>query len=246
MLAGENQDLSLTEIADRMDWPKSTVHGLLTTLRDYRFVDQPAKSGRYRLGVRVFELGHRMTRNWDIHEIALPVMQKLNKQFGEMVQLAMEDAGEVLYLEKLDSTHLLRIVSETGSRLPMHCSGLGKVLLAWRNPAEVERILRWRGMRRMTANTITDLTRMEAELAAVREQGYAIDNREIMDGLRCVAAPIYSKDGSVEYAISVSGLAERFAGEYLERVKKAVVESAAEISQLMGYAESTRSKGGYK
>ncbi|MCL1917829.1 MAG: IclR family transcriptional regulator [Peptococcaceae bacterium] len=238
MLADESQDLTLTEIADRLGWPKSTVHGILATLREYRFVDQSVQNGRYRLGVRLFEFGHKVARNWEIREVALPVMRKLNRQFGEMVQLATEDAGEVLYIEKIDSTHIIRIVSELGARLPMHCSGLGKALLAYRTPGQVKRIVTQRGMRLMTSRTITDPIQMEAELAKIREQGYAMDDQEIMEGLRCVAAPIRSKDGDVRYAVSVSGLAERLTGEHLENVKAAVVESADEISYLMGYRDS--------
>jgi len=237
MLAGENGELSLTEISDRLGWPKSTVHGLLATLRDYRFIDQSAANGRYRLGIRLFEFGHKVARNWDIREIALPVMKKLNSQFGEMVQLATEDAGEVFYIEKIDSTLIFRIVSEIGARLPMHCSALGKALLANMPPAEARRILARSGMRRMTANTITDPAQMEAELAKIRKQGYAVDDREIMDGLRCVAAPIKDRSGAVRYAVSVSGLSERLAGDYFDRVREAVVLAAAEISRLMGYRD---------
>jgi len=234
-LAGTDREISLTELADKLEWPKSTVHGILATLRDYRFVDQSDANGRYRLGVRLFELGQKAARNWGIRDIALPVMQRLNAQCGEMVQLATEDAGEVFYLEKLDSTHIIRIVSEIGTRLPIHCSGLGKVLLAYRAPAEARGILMRNGMRRMTNNTITDPARMEIELKKIRKQGYAIDNQEIMEGLRCVAAPIKSMNGDVKYAISVSGFVERLSGDYLEFVKNALIESAAEISRNMGY-----------
>lgn len=238
LLSEGNSEKSLTEIAEEMGWPKSTVHGVITTLRDYRFVDQSEQNGRYRIGIRFFEFGHRFARNWDIREIAIPVMKKLTNQFGEMVQLATEDAGEVLYIEKVESTHLIRIVSEIGTRLPMHCSGLGKALLAFKPPSELKRILSQKGMPRMTVNTITDPEKLEKELAKVRKQGYAVDNREIMEGLRCIAAPIRDKNGGVQYAISVSGMAERLSGEYFEQVKGAVVEAAEEISNLMGYRET--------
>ena len=235
LLAEENGELSLTELAGRLGWPKSTVHGILATLRDYRFVDQSAQNGRYRLGIRLFEFGHKVARSWDIREIALPVIKKLNTKFGELVHLATEDDGEVFYIEKIDSTHILRIVSEIGARLPMHCSALGKAMLAFRAPAEVKRILGKRGMPVMTENTITDPVKMEAELTRIRKQGYAIDNQEIMEGLRCVAAPIRDRQGDVRYAVSVAAFAERLTGSYFEQVKDAVLETAAEISRLLGY-----------
>lgn len=235
LLAAENREMSLTEIAKSMGWPKSTTYGLLATLRDYHFVDQSATNGHYRLGVRLFEYGNLVARSWDIRTVALPAMQRLNRQLGEMIQLATEDKGEVLYLEKLDSTHMLRIVSEIGARLPMHCSGLGKVLLAHKTPNEVKWIITKRGLPRMTHRTITDPVLLEKELQKVREQGIGIDDREIMDSLRCIAAPIYDKDGEVRYAISVSGLADKMQGEYLDRVRTALLQAAEEISIGMGY-----------
>ena len=237
MLAEENREISLTEIAGKMDWPKSTMHGILTTLRDYRLVDQSEANGKYRLGVRLFEYGQKVAHNWDIRSTALPFMQELSHTFGETVQLATEDSGEVLYIEKLDSTRIIRIVSEVGARLPMHCTGLGKVLLAYKSPAEVKRILTKNGMPRMSRNTITDLQRMNSELDIIRRQGYAVDNNEIMDGLRCAAAPIRDRGGDVRYALSVSGLSDIMSGDYFERVCAAVVKAAAEISRLMGYRE---------
>ena len=243
LLAEENRELTLTEMSNKLKWPKSTLHGILTTLRDYRVVDQSAENGRYRLGIRLFEFGQKVTRSWDIHSLAIPVMQGLNRMFGEMVQLATEDSGEVLYIEKLDSTHIIRIVSETGARLPMHCSGLGKTLLAYKSPAEVKRILTKSGMPRMTRNTITDLPRMNAELEKIRRQGYAVDDREIMEGLRCVAAPIYDRNGEVKYAISVSSIAEVLFGDYFDSVRMEVVKAADEISYLMGYRKIEQSEG---
>lgn len=235
LLAKEGQELSLTEIAKAMGWPKSTVHGLLSTLRDYNYVEQSPINGRYRLGIRLFELGNSVARSWDIRAVALPVMQRLNRKLGEMVHLATEDRGEVLYIEKLDSHQAFRIVSETGVRLPMHCSGLGKVLLAYKARNEVKWILTRQGMRRMTRNTITDPQVLEKELAVIRQQGYGVDDREIMDSLRCVAAPIFGEEGRAKYAISVSGMADSMCGQHLEEVTAMVKEAAETISYQMGY-----------
>lgn len=235
LLAQENREMSLTEIAKAMNWPKTTVHGLITTLRDYNYVDQSPTSGRYHLGVRLFELGNLVARSWDIRVMAKPAMQALNSQLGEMVQLATEDKGEVLYLEKVDSSHMLRIVSEIGARLPMHCSGLGKVLLAYKKPSEVKWIISKHGLHPMTAHTITDRELLEKELIKVRKQGYAIDDREVMDSLRCVAAPIFDRDGNVKYAISVSGLASNLQGERFDMARDELIRTADSISYMMGY-----------
>lgn len=235
----ENREMSLTELAKALDWPKSTVHGLLSTLREYQFVDQSHVSGHYGLGIRLFELGSQVARNWNIRQIARPVMLRLNDFYGETVQLATEENGEVLYIDKLESNRMMRIVSEIGARLPMHCSGLGKVLLAHKTEAEARGIIKKRGMRAMTAHTIVTPEALEAELSRIRAQRYAIDDRETMDGLRCVAAPIHDREGQVRYAISISGLAGALRGERFEEILRAVREAAEEISHAMGYRALT-------
>lgn len=240
LLAQENRAMSLTEISKLTNRPKSTIHGLLATLRDFHYIDQCPTTGHYRLGVRLFELGNLVARSWDIRSVAMPAMQRLNNLLGEMVQLAIEDKGEVLYLEKLDSTHMMRIVSEIGARLPMYCSGLGKMLLAYKTPAEVKWILSKHGMKAMTSRTITSQPQLEKELAKIRQQGYAIDDREIMDSLRCVAAPIRDRDGQVKYAISVSGLESSLQGEHFNKTLEALQETAKDISFAMGYREGTQ------
>lgn len=240
LLAEESHEMTLTEISKAAGWPKSTVHGLLATLREYQIVDQNENTGAYRLGVRLFELGNVVARSWDVRSIAMPAMQRLNNRLGEMVQLAVEEKGEVLYLEKVDSSHMMRIVSEIGTRLPMHCSGLGKVLLAYKKPHEISWILSKRGMPAMTSRTVTDPKLLEKELAKVKEQGYAIDDREIMEGLRCVAAPIWDREGKVRFAISIAGYVGSMQGQHLEEAVKLLLETSMEISKAMGYRPKLR------
>ena len=232
-LAEEPREHSLTELATTLGWPKSTVHGVLSTLVQYRYAEQSGETGRYRLGVRFFELGVKVGKMWDIRSIAMPYMQKLNAELGEMVQLGTEDRGEILYLEKLDSTHLIRIVSEIGGRLPIHCTGLGKAMLAFLPAATVKRIIREKGLASYTANTITNPAALERELSKIREQGYAIDDGEIMLGLRCVAAPIFDGKGQVCYALSISGMQGNLEGERLETMTNRVVSAADAISKAL-------------
>lgn len=235
ILAQENREISLTELSRLAGRPKSTIHGLLASLRSYGYVEQNEENGKYRLGIRLFELGNVVARSWNIREIALPVMQQLNQELGEMIQLATEDRGEVVYLEKVDSNHLMRIVSDIGARLPMHCTGLGKMLLAGKSPSEVKWILSTKGMKAMTHRSITNQQEMNRELVRIREQGYAIDDREVMDSLRCVAAPIYNRNGVLKYAVSVSGFSNSMSGERLENSIRLLVEAAETISYKMGY-----------
>ena len=232
-LAKEPRDHSLTELSKTLGWPKSTVHGLLSTLVQYRYAHQSEESGRYRLGIRFFELGSRVGDTWDIRSLALPHMQRLNQELGEMVQLATEDHGEVLYLEKLDSLHLIRIVSDIGRRLPLHCTGLGKAMLAHMPSSKVRQIVRDHGLPAFTPRTITTLQALDRELADIRARGYATDDGEIMEGLRCIAAPIFDGRGNVKYAVSISAIQTNLSGERLERAKVQVVAAASEITKAI-------------
>ena len=150
LLATRAEGMSLAKISEKMTLPKSTVFGLLSTLRDYNYVSQDNASGKYLLGTRLFELGTQVSRNWDITEVAMPIMRKLNRQFGETVHLGAEDNGDMLYLEKIEADSLIEITSAVGLRLPMHCSGLGKVLLAEKSPAELKRFTSQKGLPALT------------------------------------------------------------------------------------------------
>jgi len=237
LLAQENRDMSLTEITSAMGWPKSTTYGLLVTLLEFHYVDQSAVTGRYTLGARLFELGNIVSRLWNIRQVAYPIMQQLRSRWGETIQLAVEDNGEVLYLEKLESNRLIRIVSEVGARLPMHCTGLGKAMLAFKTPSEIKWILTQHGMKAMTSRTITDMGQMEKELEKIRMQGYAEDIGEMMDSLRCVAVPIRNKEGNVKYAISVSGFDYSLRGERWIDILNSLQKAAEDISYAIGYRE---------
>jgi len=235
LLAAEKSEMSLTDISSATGWAKSTVHGLVSTLREYGYIEQSLFNGRYKLGIKLFEMGNAVKRSWDINAVAKPHLRRLNEKTGEMVQLAVEKEGEVLYLDKLDAHKDMRIVSDIGIRLPVHCSGLGKALLAYRPQSEVKRIVKEKGMRAMTERTITTLPKLFQELENVRKNGYSIDDQEIMEGLRCIGAPIFDSGNQVRYAISVSGFYYKMQGQHLDFIIESVKKTAETISYEMGY-----------
>ncbi|MGI9862769.1 IclR family transcriptional regulator [Moorella naiadis] len=235
VLAANKRDMSLTEIARVMDVPKSTLHGLLATLRDLGYLEQSSFDGRYRLGIRLFEMGNIVANNWDVRKVTAPYIDKLVDELEETVHLVVLDKGEVLYIDKRESQQSLRIVSQVGMRLPAHCTGVGKVLLAYLHPTEVKQIITTKGLPRYTRHTITNPRRLEAELEKIRTVGYAVDNEEIMDGLLCVAAPIRDHNGKVCAALSVAGPVARLEGERFQRAVELVTQTAVEISAGLGY-----------
>ena len=233
IISDAEDGLTLAQIAQKVELPKSTVHGLVSTLRDHRYLKQADDDGRYQMGMKLFEMGTKAARSWDIRDAAKPTMRWLSKEFGETVHLGCEDNGEVLYLDKIAADSLITIVSEIGTRLPMHCSGIGKALLAHKSESEIKRYISNKGLIPLTGRTITNKDAFLAELEKVREQGFAIDDGEIMEGLRCVGAPIFDADGIVRYAISVSGQVKDIYGKRLEKLIIETKRAAKEISYAL-------------
>ena len=234
-LAEARGELALNEIATRLSLAKSTVHGLVSTLKDFGYIEQSTFTGKYRLGIRFFEIGHIVAQGWEVRKVAAPHIQKLLERLFETVHLAVLDQLEVLYIDKRESGESLRIVSQVGMRLPAHCTGVGKVLMAHLSPEERTELIDKKGLPRFTKNTLTDVETLEDELTRIRMQGFAIDNEEIMDSLRCVAAPIRDQTGKVMSAISLSGPVSRLRGERFEQAIRSVTETAEEISAGLGY-----------
>lgn len=237
ILAENGREMALGEIAERLKMPKSTTHGLISTLCSFGYVDQSSFTGKYRLGLRLFELGNIVAMRLEVKSVAAPYIEKLLDETQETVHLTILDNGEVLYIDKRESHQSIRIASRVGARLPAHCTGVGKVLLAFLPAEERKKIIAEKGLKRFTKNTITDPEALEAELARVREQGYAFDNEEFMEGLRCVAAPIRDYTGKVCAAISISGPVSRLRGEKLGKAVELITSTAAGISSEMGYRE---------
>lgn len=234
-LANAKRPMTLQEIATQVGWAKSTVHGLLSTMRNHSIVEQSGLDGKYRLGVRLFELGSLVSSMWDVPTLARPYLKGLCMQTCQCAHIATLDKGDVLYLDRVDSDNYLRVVAAVGTRLPLHCSAFGKAMLSRMPWSQAKLLLLDKGMPPQTPHTITDLTVMQAELEKARAQGYAIEDGEFRVGMRCLAAPVFDSRGEASYAVGVVGMF-RFAGEeHFSSIYPLVVEAAREISCGLGY-----------
>ncbi|AEF94774.1 transcriptional regulator, IclR family [Desulfotomaculum nigrificans CO-1-SRB] len=233
-LAESPGEMPLVKIASKLGMAKSTVHGLLSTLKDFGYIEQSPFTGNYKLGIRLFELGSIVANSFDVRTIAAPYIQQLVDKIEETVHLVTLDKGEVLYIDKRESHQSLRIVSQIGMRLPAHCTGVGKALLAYLPPEELKYLIKTKGLPRYTQNTITDPEKLEEELRRVRERGYAVDVEEIMESLCCIAAPVFDHTGKAVAAISVSGPTARLEGERFDMIVTMVMQTAKEISAGLG------------
>ncbi|MBA2526280.1 MAG: IclR family transcriptional regulator [Pyrinomonadaceae bacterium] len=238
LLCSDGPELSLIELSERLTLHKSTTHRLLGVLEQHRFVEKSASSGRYRLGLKLFELGSKAIAQFDWGERARGYLQRLAFETGETAHLCILDDGEVLYLEKVEAPSTVRVPSIVGRRYPAHCGGAGKTLLAFQPEEEIEELIKRRGLKSYTRNTLTTPAQLREGLRLVREQGYAIDNEEFEEGLECIGAPIRDYSGKVVAAISIAGPAFRITEEKLPMLARSVMEVAKDLSADLGHHES--------
>ena len=194
---------SLDDLAAKLGVHKTTVLRLLRTLEEERFVYHD-RDHRYHLGSRVFALAGSALDQREIRGVAAPHLSRLNQSTGQTVHLGIYEGGEVVYLDKYDSRHAIRMYSRVGLRMPLHCTAIAKVLLADLPEIERRQVAEKIDYVRFTDNTITDPKRLLAELATVAEQGYAVDDAEHETFMTCIAAPIRDASGRVAAATSIS------------------------------------------
>lgn len=194
--------LTFSEIVDATGVPKASAHRLLRELVGLSAVSYDETTRRYQGGLLLAGMGAAVTRNYDIRRIARPHLEDLYEKTRNVTTLGIRDGETGIYIDKIEPTDfVIRLHSEIGKSFPMHCTAMGKVLLAYSDAATVSKVTR-KKLRAYTEHTITDKHALKAELDKVRENGLAIDHEEITRGLVCVAAPIVGIDGNVAAAIS--------------------------------------------
>lgn len=230
------KETSFTEIFSQLGLPKSTTYQILTTLSDQGYVRRQGDSTKYSLGFKLFELGNRAVARIDIRAEAMPILRELVERTNETCHLGILDGTEGVYLAKVEGTRPVRIYSWEGKRLFLHCTAMGKALLAWQPPEKFKGLIERIELTRPTERTITDRKKLVEHLEMVSERGWTLDDQENEADIRCVAAPIHNIEGEVSAAISISGLASQFNGEYLNELSKIVRAACEKLSQRIGGA----------
>lgn len=232
-LVAQQPGRSLAELSRDADLPAPTAHRLLRALVGDGLV-RADPHNRYHLGSRCLVLGSRFLETVDVRTEARPGLERLVATTGETAHLGVPDGTEVVYVDKVETSHPVRMYSRIGGRSPMHSTAIGKALLAHGEESLVDRVIS-AGLECRTPNTITDPDRFRAELDRTRARGYAVDDIENEDGIRCVAAPIRVDRRVPIAAVSVSGPASRLTDPRLHEVAGTVIEVAREISRSLGF-----------
>jgi IclR family KDG regulon transcriptional repressor len=228
----DRPELGISDIARELGMHKSTVHRLLNTLELEGFIHR-VDGSRYALSWTLFELGSAVPAWQGIRSSVLRSLEALADATGETAHLSVLEGGQVLYVEKVESANQLRMPSAVGRLVPVHCTALGKVLLAGLGDDEATRLVRKLPLSRFTPNTITDPATVMGEVREVRETGFAVDREEIEEGLMCIAAPVVDETDFTCAAISIAGPASRILARFDEKVT-AVKSTAASLSRDLG------------
>ncbi len=228
----QRTEIGLLELSDMLDINKSTLHGIISTLKEYGFMDQDPDTQKYRLGFKLAVLGSIVMNSIDIVRIAKPIIDKVSEELEETVHLAALEADEVVYIEKKESYQSMRILTTIGARNPAYATGVGKAMLAFLGKRELQDHLPEQ-LLSLTPKTIIDRDLLLEELETVRDRGYAKDDEENILGLTCIAAPIFTSDSVAKYAISVSGPTVRMTEDKIRRSIEVIGDAARQITSKL-------------
>jgi IclR family transcriptional regulator, KDG regulon repressor len=234
-LFSESPDgLTAKQVAGRSRLPVSTVHRFLANLEGTGFLNCSG-DGVYHLGIACFAIGHVALGQLDIRRVSQPYLQELNRQTRETIHLTVRHGLSAVYVEKLDSPEQLRIHSRIGAAVPLYCTAVGKVMLAYMPDDERARVLPQISLQCLTPNTVSNLQELDAELYRVRKNGYACDLEENELHIRCVAAPIWDHAGSVNASLSITAPVVRMAVTRLRQLAPLIQTAGLQISRELGY-----------
>ena len=231
VLASREEPVSLKEISEKTGLHPSTAHRILNDLTIGRFVDRP-EAGSYRLGMRLLELGNLVKARLSVRDAALVPMRELHKMIQQPVNLSLRQGDEIVYVERAYSERSgMQVVRAIGGRAPLHLTSVGKLFLAADDVQRIRAYAARTGLAGQTRNSVTQLPKLEAELAQARLTGIARDNEELELGVRCMAAGIRDDHGKLIAGLSISAPADRLDEGWLPKLKA----TAASISEALGY-----------
>ena len=229
ILAQSSGPLSLKDLTARSKLNISTCHRILNDLVIAQFVEH-LPGGRYQLGLRLLELGNLVKNRLNIQELAYPQMQDLHRKTGETINLSIKQGNDIVYIERCWSGQSgVHVVRPIGGRAPLHLTAVGKLFLADLDAVELLEYVNKTGIPASTSKSVSEFERLKNELAAIHQQGFAIDNEELEEGVRCLAAAIFNEQGRVVAGISLSAPAQRIQYAWSQDLKRAAKDISREL-----------------
>jgi DNA-binding IclR family transcriptional regulator len=233
VLGQSDTPLSLAEICQRMGLHKSTAHRSLMVLERSALIER-TQENRFRLGLKLYELGNRAVEQIDLRARVQPFFRRLATQVGETVHLSVLQKTKVVYLDKVEPNRRVCMSSKTGTSNPVYCTSMGKAMLAFQTEETIEQIIARIHFVRYTSKTLTSRETLLKALERIRRRGYAIDDEEIEVGVRCIGAPIFNENRQAIAAVSVSGPASRITVQSVPAIAEHLLRCCREISTSLG------------
>lgn len=236
----QSPEAGVTELASELGLTKATVHRLLNTMERFDLIERNAESERYRLGLKLHQLGSRAVESRTLRTEAHRLLVEMSRRSRETVSLATPAPGGVICLDRLDSPHtIITVCTPIGSMFPAHCTAAGKAILAYMADDEIEALVKRSGLRQFTPFTITQMANLKENLRLIRQRGYAVDHQELERGLSGVAAPVLSAHERVIAAVGIAGPTLRFRGKELAEKVALVTEIGARLAMGLGRLEAS-------
>lgn len=232
-VAASPHPISVSEVAEQVDTDKSTAYRMLATLVDAGYVLRDENSKRYSLSYKVVTLSRHLLAENEVSRLIRRSLEQVTAITHETLHLAVLDGNETVVVQKVKGTQLVSVDFQIGDRSLLHCTAIGKALLAFQDVRFIEHVIA-SGLPKMASNTITNPDAFRQELQRVRSQGYAIDDHEFSDNMRCIAVPIFESGGRVNMGISISGPDTRFTFEKLEEMRGPLQAAAWSLSEQLG------------
>ncbi len=233
-LTMEKEGLGVTEIGNRIGLHKSTVHRILTTMVKRGYVEKNTY-GLYKIGLKFIDISSIYLNNVELKTEAKPFLRELTNKYNQTTHLAILDGAEAVYIDKVDVLNNIRLYSQIGRRVPIHCSAIGKCLISGLTDVELESILNAYSFTSLTEKTIKNKKEYLEQIENVKRLKWSLDDEEHEAGVRCVAAPVFDYRGKIIAAVSISGSFTTITDEKLDEIINDVKATAMEISKRMGW-----------
>lgn len=237
VFGGEQDELDINETSKKLSLLPSYVERMLKTLGARGYVEQNKATGKYRLGLKIFELGQIFIKHLNLRKESLKVLKDVVDKCNETAYISVIRGNDVIYLDGVEANHPIRVISRVGYRIPPHCTSAGKVLIAYLALEELEKFLTETELVRFTPNTITSREELIQHLIEVKDKGYARDREEFEEGVGCIGVPIRDFTGKVMASLSISGPIPRLSEERIEKeLLPSLVETGIKLSHRLGYS----------
>ncbi len=239
----EMGNAGIRDISSATGYPPATTHRIISTLIQRRYFKQDPVTKTYFLSLRFLELGTQVKDRFSLTSIARPHLERLMAETEENANLAVRDGDEAIYLDQVQSNHMLQLFTKLGARVPLYSTGVGKLFMSLWSESDLERYLKHTRRNAHTPHTLVERDDILAELARIRSQGFSVDNEETEEGVRCVAALVYDHNRQAVAAISVSGAAMRITLDRIEFFVQKVKQCAQALSLELGFKATKNIKG---